>query len=342
MTKDENYIYDYINVRNKNKTLSNDEFEEILSLLTKRIFDYGIENILNDFLEQYNKNYMKDWENLKNMKITDNLISSTKITGLKVIKKNMKHIYKVENYKGQSIWNLWTVDVLKKVLKINRKTHSTPYISEILRQIGFISGTSKITIYRPLLTKRIVEYFDSKKILDVCVGWGGRMIGSLCIDNVEYTGIEPCKETFDGLIQIKDDLKLQNVILYNECAENVLKQLPNDYYDLLLTSPPFFNLEIYSQEKTQSHYYGNYESWCEHFLKPVVYQSLDKLKKNGKSCWSVKNFKTDKQYNLLDQIISYHKDKGWKLSPIEFGIKSSLRPGINKNSIEKTFVFLNS
>ena len=52
-------------------------------------------------------------------------------------------------------------------------------------------------------------------------------------------------------------------------------------YDLALTSPPYYNLEVYTEEENQSHNYGSYEDWVENFLKPVVYGVLDKLIDTG-------------------------------------------------------------
>ena len=193
-----NNIYTYLNERNLNKTLNEDEFINMLPELVKYIYQYGFYNIITD----YNKtltNSNIDWNNLKKKKIDKNYISSTSTTGLSIIKQNMTHIYDVKNYKGINISGLWNENNIKKALIVNRKTHSTPYVSEIIRQLGFMAGTSKVTIYRPLLTKRIVEYFNAKNVLDVCVGWGGRMLGSACINGVKYTGIEPFTKTYNSL-----------------------------------------------------------------------------------------------------------------------------------------------
>lgn len=337
-------IYQYLNKSNLNKTLSDEEFTKILPVLIDSMLDYGFYSIINDYNECLS-NIKSDWEKLKLYKIESNYINAQSTTGLSVIKKNMLHIYDVKNYKGQSISLLWTKDNIEKALKVNRKSHSTPYVSEIIRQIGFISGTSKVTIYRPLLTKRIVEYFGAKEVLDVCVGWGGRMLGSACIDGVKYTGIEPCDKTFNSLTKIKEQLDL-DVVLYNDVAENVLHALDRKY-DLAITSPPYYNLEIYSDELTQSHHYGSYDKWYESFLKPVVWGVLNKLKQGGKSCWSVKNFKTDKQYNLYDDIVKLHNEKGWKQIDIEFFVGNSIRPGSknkdgkSKKSKEITYIFEN-
>ena len=260
---------------------------------------------------------------------------------MSIIKKHMSHIYEVKNYKGINIKGLWNKTNLIKAIRTNRKSHSTPYVSEIVRQLGFVCGNSKVTIYRPLLTKRIVEYFGAKSVLDVCIGWGGRMLGSVAINDVQYTGIEPFTKTYRGLNEIKNKLGLDRATIYNGIAENILPTLENNSFDLALTSPPYYNLEIYSDEVTQSHHYGTYEIWINKFLKPVVYGVIDKLKDTGVSCWSVKNFKTDKKYNLFDDVVQLHKNKGWGLTDEEFYVGNSVRPGmkIKKLGKEITYIF---
>ena len=338
-------IYEYLNKRNKLKEMSDAEFDDFNGPFCEALENYSFYKLLTDYNNALT-DINKDWKNLKEKKIDNNYISSTSIVGTNIIKKNMPHIYDVKNHKGKCISNIWNKDTLKKVIEVNRKTHSTPYISEIIRQLGFTAGTSKVTIYRPLLTKRIVEYFGAKNVLDVCIGWGGRMLGSACVDGVSYTGIEPYEKTFKGLENIKKTLKLtdEQVCLYNDVAEAVLPTLERKY-DLALTSPPYYNLEVYSDDKTQSHHYGTYDNWVKMFLKPVVEGVLDKLVEGGKSCWSVKNIKTDKMYNLYDDVVKLHKDKGWEQLDVEFYVGNCLRPGLKdddgkaKKSKEITYVF---
>jgi 16S rRNA G966 N2-methylase RsmD len=339
-------IYDYLNKPKYNTILSDDDFNKLLPILVTKLEKYGFYKIIYDYNSKFLVDINKDWNNLKKYIIDSNNISAQTTVGLSIIKHFMTHIYDVKNYKGKSISDLWTKENIEKVLIMNRKTHSTPYVSEIVRQLGFMAGTSKVTIYRPLLTKRIVEYFNAKNVLDVCVGWGGRMIGSVCIDDVKYTGIEPFTKTYSSLNQIKNTLKLQNVTLYNDKAEHILSSHKfGEKFDLAITSPPYYNLEIYSDENTQSHHYGSYSDWYESFLKPVVHGTINNLHNNGKSCWSVKNFKTDKTYNLYDDIVKLHEEKGWRQMDIEFYIGNSIRPGCKnkegngKKSKEITYIF---
>ena len=137
-------------------------------------------------------------------------------------------------------------------------------------------------------------------MIDVCVGWGGRMLGSACVDGVSYTGIEPFLKRLMVYNALKE-LGLEQVTLYNDVAENVLPNLDKEY-DLALTSPPYYNLEIYSN-KQHNHTIMVHMMIGLQVSKPVIHGVLDKLIDGGKSCWSVKNFKTDKQYNLLDDVI---------------------------------------
>lgn len=366
-------IYDYLNERDKFRSMEDEEFDKLKGPLSKALVDYTFEQLLKDYTDGLTQS-LDDWANLKKKQIDKDFISSTSVVGTNIIKRNMPHLYEVQNHKGKSIVSSWTQEVLEKVLVTNRKSHSTPYVSEIIRQVGFVSGTSKVTIYRPLLTKRIVERFNSKHVLDVCVGWGGRMLGSVCVDGVSYTGIEPFSKTYEGLEQMKSELELtdEQVTLHNDCAETILPQLERKY-DLALTSPPYYNLEIYTDEETQSHHYETYEVWVDNFLRPVIEGVLDKLVEGGKSCWSVKNFKTDGKYNLYDDVVRIHKENGWVpmqeevqviaseedasaeekkenlvtvKQNVEFYVGNCLRPGLkdkdgnSKKSKEITYVFI--
>jgi hypothetical protein len=323
-------IYNYLNKTKLNTKLDSSKFDEIIDQLSENIFNYGFDNLIKRYNEGL-QTVQKDWQNLKSKNINTNNISSTTTTGVSIIKRFMPHIYEVENFKGKSIKKLFTKENIKNALIVNRKTHSTPYVSEFIRQLGFMAGTTKVTIYRPLLTKRVVQYFEAKNVLDVCVGWGGRMIGSACLEGVKYTGIEPFSKTYNGLNKIKEELSLDNVSLYNDKAEDIIGSLPKEF-DIAITSPPYYNLEIYSDEDSQSHNYGSYENWKSHFLEPVVVGVLNCLIEGGKSCWSVKNFKTDKKYNLFDDIKKIHMDNGWELLDSEFYVGNCIRPGLKTSS----------
>ena len=88
-----------------------------------------------------------------------------------------------------------------------------------------------------------------------------------------------------------------------------------------------------------------YENWVKKFLEPVICNVITRVKY---SCWSIKNFKTDQEYNLLDDVIQIHKKHGWEKLDIYFSMTNSKRPGNNNDSTtmklaeETTYTFVES
>ena len=80
------------------------------------------------------------------------------------------------------------------------------------------------------------------------------MLGTTCIEGTKYTGCEPFTETFSGLEQMSKLLNLESQInIINKPVEETLNnELKDKNFDCCITSPPYFNLEVYSDEKTQS------------------------------------------------------------------------------------------
>ena len=119
-----------------------------------------------------------------------------------------------------------------------------------------------------------------------------------------------------------------------------------DKFDLILTSPPYFNLELYTAGDQSTNKYPTWEIWTEQWLKPVILASLSCLKDGGISCWSVKNFKSDKKYLLADITKKIHNDAGWHLTKTVSmtgsarpGAKGKVTPAKEKKSEEETFCF---
>jgi len=348
-------ISHYLNKKNSFRELSDEDFEHLVPLFAQQLENSGF-----IYDSPSPEDIQKDWKSLCKKTVvsvagttatttTNNekhiVISATCVVGMKIIRKYMPHFYNVKNYKGVSVISLWKKENVEKALRFNRKYHSTPYVSEIIRSLSFTNGLGKITIYRPIMAKNIVSYLNAQSVLDVCVGWGGRMLGSVSVgSNVHYTGIEPCMATYEGLCQIRDTLSLDNIELINKPAELALEQMPKDRkFDMALTSPPYYNLEIYSDEHDQSLQYGSYEQWIHKFLEPVIAGVLGRVKC---SCWSIKNFKTNKKYALLEDVIQIHEKNGWKMMDITFSMTNSKRPGGSamdaekKASEETTYLFI--
>ncbi len=94
---------------------------------------------------------------------------------------------------------------------------------------------------------------------------------------------------------------------------------------------------MYSSETTQSISSKTYKEWVDTFLEPVIQKVIACV---TYSCWSVKNFKTDKSYDLLTDVIRIHETHGWKQLDITFSMTNSKRPGNAKKTEEITYVFI--
>lgn len=324
-------IYDFLNKPYSTRNLSEEYFNEILPELAKQLsqIDYHFNYTSDELLE--------DWEKLKKYVNHDFGTAAQTRPGMKLCEHFFPNFFDIVNQKGKGFKSYWNENDLQKVIKWNRNSHSTPYMSEMRRGIIFCYGLTKNTMYRPHLAKMINEYYNSKNTIDPCCGWGGRMLGAVAA-GAHYTGFEPNIETYNHLLELCEFLQIKDkVTIYNLGAEFATF---NSIYDLSLTSPPYYNLEIYSNELTQSeNQYDTYEDWLNKWLLPIV----KAFAKNSKiTCWNIANIGKMK---LADDVENFLINNNYFLNQI-FSIGSSARQANqnekkNKKNYDNTFCFKN-
>jgi tRNA1(Val) A37 N6-methylase TrmN6 len=306
-------IYDFLNVRNSLRNLTDTDFESKVEQLAEELVDV-------DYKTKYSEEQLKkDWITLKSYNTESDNTASTVRVGMKLCEHFFPNFYNIKNSKGTSFTSSWNKENLVKILKWNRKSHSTPYMSEIKRGIYFCTGLTKNTMFRPHLAKTVVSCFPGSTVLDPCAGWGGRMLGTLAAGK-KYIGFEPNQETYEGLRNLADFLG-EKPTLHNTGAENIYKHVSH-LVDIVLTSPPYFNLEIYSDSQTQSeNMYSTYEEWRDKWLAGVIYQATDCLMESGVSCWNVHNVG---KMNMIEDVKKMH-EKYRMISVKTFSLTSSKR-----------------
>ena len=315
--------------------ITREKYDEIIPKIIDEFVNAGFVKTEKFFEKEID--VCKEYEHLKGDTISPNEITAQKTSkSNSIIRKYMPHIHEVEDHKGDNIIKNSTREKITKAFKSLDKPNATvnSNFSEFKKKLKF----NPVTIYSPIMTKSIVKTLECKTVFDPCIGWGGRMIGTTCLgEEYHYTGCEPFTKTFSGLENIVSDLDISNnVTLYNRGVETVLEELDDKRFDMCLTSPPYFDLEVYSHEPTQSiEKYGTYDEWIEGFIKPIIEYVCSHVDKY--SCWSVKNIKTKEKYGLLDDVIRIHVENGWKLDR-EYSIKKNTKNN-KKADGDVTYVF---
>lgn len=136
-----------------------------------------------------------------------------------------------------------------------------------------------VSNFRPSIAKFIYERYIPKgsKIFDFSCGWGAR---ALAAQDYTYIGVDPLTATKINLFFAKHNPK-QNVICYQHGSEIFEPDLEN-YVDMCMSCPPYFTLERYSEDETQSYNkYNEYEAWLTEYWKPTVENCYKYLKKDG-------------------------------------------------------------
>jgi len=137
--------------------------------------------------------------------------------------------------------------------------------------------------FRPSSAKAIYEFFKAKSVLDFSAGWGDRLTAALSTNGLEeYIGIDPnlnLKDGYDKQIEtFNSGKKIQMIMQPAEEALNHFEYSP----DLVFTSPPYFIIERYSKDSTQSwKRYKKINDWLDKFLFPVIEKSWNLLQDGG-------------------------------------------------------------
>lgn len=177
----------------------------------------------------------------------------------------------------------------------------------------------KVANFDPKNARSIYDRYSegsSKCILDTSAGFGSRMCGAL-LSGHSYYGIDPNKELMEKLHEcysfLKDNGQLngtQECKLYCQGSETFIKELENKC-DIMFTSPPYFNLESYSNDNCMSTLnYGNYEQWIDKYVKPTIDNIYSYLKVGGVAMINIKNLTRGGKEKLFDDWFELFKSHG--------------------------------
>jgi len=192
---------------------------------------------------------------------------------------------------------------------IKKRMKSGSHINEAMMRKTFkvSGGAQTVSNFRPSVARWIYDKYGGDKVFDPCMGFGGRLIGAISSPKVKhYEGCDPNTKTFDGLSKMAKNLQDTTKVVLNNIV--VEEYEPKDTFDLVFTSPPYFDTEKYSEEETQSYLkFPTYEKWLNGFLRKLVENSIDSLNKGGYFIINIANTKraTTLENDFLEIMKSY-------------------------------------
>ena len=145
--------------------------------------------------------------------------------------------------------------------------------------------------FKPNVSKVLYDKLQSKNVLDFSMGWGDRLAGFYASETSEYyVGIDPRKENhpiYNEQSEFYDTHRTmfepkKKVEFICSPAEEVDFTRYTDTFDTVFTSPPYFNVERYSYDDTQSWVkYKEIDEWNENFLQKTLKNLWCSVKSGG-------------------------------------------------------------
>ena len=144
--------------------------------------------------------------------------------------------------------------------------------------------------FKSTLAFSMYNSFKSKRVLDFSSGWGDRLLAAIAYNVEKYTGYDPNPRLYAGYQEMIDmfvpPTEKHRFVLCQEPFETAVLD-PDEMYDFVFTSPPYYNFEIYLQPQmdessTQSiARYPDFEQWIVNFLFCSLQKAWNQLSAKG-------------------------------------------------------------
>jgi len=249
------------------------------------------------------------------------------LNGIGEIQQNMSAL-DIINHFHPEIWNVkcrnfktpmevfHDDDLFRKAIRKRIKigTDLKPY--GIRKILASYSGTQRVSIFRPSVAKAIYDRYCRKRTLDFSAGWGSRLLGAIASEK-EYVGIDPA---IDTMAMNRALGKKMETLEYVKCGYKLITDTAEEYlerdigtFDLVFTSPPYFDVEHYTDSPTQSYKkFPTYREWLSGFLFKAIQLAVDKLEPNGYFILNVAQWMHNDVRNYMDSIELAHQIT-WKM-----------------------------
>lgn len=215
--------------------------------------------------------------------------------------------------------------------------------ANIRRALDLVSGGT-IANFKSMNARAVFEYICPTmwgNVLDFSSGYGGRMIGSMTSNmRYNYTGIDPNTKTHKGLValgELMNELGLgSGYEMHNIPSEQFVPQA--GYYDAAFSSPPYFNLETYTDEATQCmNSCNNLDEWFTNYAEPTIKMLHTALAKDALYAVNIADYKDGKEeFKIVDRWKDVSQQIGFKYIE-QIDMLLNVRPGVGNNKHENAY-----
>lgn len=269
------------------KTFPDEEIYSIINVVIEHYYEHGFPYYPID-MEKIKKEYtqLRDFD-VSRLELPENNLQQFML-GLNTVNAHHPEMWTTQCKNAKTPMDIFLDRELFTTALYKRIKYSDTKLAPFnIRKSLKAFGTQAVSNFRPTIAKWVYQNFcpPNGDVLDPCMGYGGRLMGAFCSHVASYTSTDPNQETVFGNYALGQNLL---EVSSNDTSIIILKCLPfedmkiYDKYDLVFTSPPYFNIEKYSNDDTQSYLrYPNYNEWVEKFLRVLIEKSFNALRENG-------------------------------------------------------------
>ena len=218
-----------------------------------------------------------------------------------------------------------------------REGNRLVYPTAIRRALELVTGEN-IQNFKAQNARAIVEYCCPAlwgRVYDYSCGYGGRLLGITSSNlQFEYVGVDPNTETVENLRLLNQFIEISGGTA-GEIHQDVSENFVPENIDCAFSSPPYFNLEKYSDEPTQCmNQFDSLDAWFEGYVAPTMQNIHTGLNADGVFATNIADYKTPKaEFKVVDRWIETAEKLGFKHTET---VKMMLntRPGVGNGKQE--------
>ncbi len=271
----------------------------------------------NELFKKYSLEELKQDLNTNNFtKILEHYIKETQY---KATTKNLSPMQWLNNDMNIEKARIVIAKNQKERQETNRTQFFKPEDSEVRNMQKYVemwlSTTSdghKVSNFNPVQAYEIYKEFalPGNVVLDFSMGYASRLLASKKL-NLFYVGIDVNKELCDKVFQMCEELEIKDNHIINKSSEVFIPEYENKV-DFIFTSPPYFNLEIYSDEPEQCmNKYKDYDDWLNNYARKTMENCYKYLKNYCYCAINIKNLTSKGKQPLYDDWIKISKEVGF-------------------------------